>query len=115
MQPLLKQLTPVGAGISVVLAPLLLFNGFLTFFSNISRFLNNFSQTILPVRRPGGGGGGGTPAQNQNAYFQNLGHAYLKRQPRDWLEHLQSMKEFHELTELILKVIQESELSQLKN
>lgn len=111
MQPLLKQLTPVGAGISVVLAPLLLFNGFLTFFNNMSRFLNNFAQTILPVRRPAGGGQLG---QNQN-YFQNLGPAHLKRQPRDWLDHLQSMKEVHELTELILKIIKESDVHQFKN
>ncbi|GBL80133.1 hypothetical protein AVEN_29125-1 [Araneus ventricosus] len=105
MQPLLKQLTPVGAGIGVVLAPLLLFNGFLQFFSNMSRFLNNFAQTILPVRRPLDNN-----PQSQNAYFQNLGPAHLKRQPRDWYLNPQNMAKIQELTELFLKALKESEV-----
>ncbi|KAF8785253.1 uncharacterized protein LOC129958817 [Argiope bruennichi] len=105
MQPLLKQLTPVGAGIGVVLAPLLLFNGFLQFFSNMSRFLNNFAQTILPVRRPLDNN-----PQNQNAYFQNLGPAHLKRQPRDWYLNPQNMAKIQELTELFFRALKESEV-----
>ncbi|XP_015931218.1 uncharacterized protein [Parasteatoda tepidariorum] len=102
MQPLLKQLTPVGAGISVVLAPLLLFNGFLTFFSNMSRFLNSFAQTILPVRRPG-------PAPNQPNFFQNIGPDHLQRQPRDWLVNADNLKDIHQFAELILKALRENE------
>ncbi|GIY19124.1 uncharacterized protein CDAR_455101 [Caerostris darwini] len=105
MQPLLKQLTPVGAGIGVVLAPLLLFNGFLQFFSNMSRFLNNFAQSILPVRRPLD-----QNPQNQNSYFQNLGPAHLKRQPRDRYINPQNMAKIQEFTELFMKALKEAEI-----
>lgn len=105
MQPLLKQLTPVGAGIGVVLAPLLLFNGFLQFFSNMSRFLNNFAQTMMPTRRPPMGQ---TP-QAQNAYFQSLGPAHLKRQPREWYMNPQNIEKINELTALFIKALKEAE------